>query len=167
MATQAEPGAAAAAAAAASPVWNRVIFLLSLVGVFVAGYLWWAHSVDADIPCSVGGGCGKLQSSPYSRFPFGSGPPVAAYGALAYLALAALAFARSLDPGNAGRDRRLLLLIVLLSGGGVLASLCLTYLALFVVRATCPWCLTSQCLILGIFSASLLDRLRPSVAAPR
>ena len=138
---------------------NRVVFVLSVLGLLVAGYLWSAHASGADIPCGSSGGCDKVANSPYSRFPAGSGIPVAAYGAAGYLLLAALAFARTLGR-SPSRDRTLLGLIVLGAAGGGLFSLYLTYVELFVIKAVCRWCLASQILILLILVAALRDWLR-------
>jgi uncharacterized membrane protein len=154
MATRAE-----AATTMTSPAMNRLVFVLSLLGGVVAGYLWWAHAVHADVPCGGGRGCDVVAASPYSRFPFGSGPPVAAYGTALYLLLAGLAFARTLT-GSPERDRALLSLIVFLAAAGTLASLFLTYLELFVIRALCLWCLVSQTLILALLGAAFWEWLR-------
>ena len=145
-----------ATTAPASPVMNRLAFVFSLLGVLVAGYLWWAHAANADIPCGASRGCDQVAASPYSRF---LGVPVAAYGMGLYLLLVGLTFARTLASDPA-RDRRLLALIVLLSAAGTLASLYLTYLELFVIRAICRWCVASQLLILGVLGAALAEWLR-------
>ncbi len=84
---------------------NRLVFVLSLLGCLVAGYLWWAHARGADVPCGGGMGCDVVAASPYARFPFGSGPPVAAYGAALYLLLAGLAFSRTLGGGPGATAR--------------------------------------------------------------
>lgn len=139
-----------------SPVMNRLVFALSLLGLIVAGYLWRAHATDVTIPCGPGGGCNTVAASPYSRF---LGVPVAAYGAGLYLVLAALALARAL-PAAAKHDRALLSLIVLLAAAGTLVSLYLTYLEIFVLRTICRWCIVSQILILAILCAAAAERLR-------
>jgi len=161
-------GAAPQDAASFSPWPNRIIFLLSLIGLFVAGYLWSLHVRNLDAPCVAGGsGCNDVLRSPYAKFPVGSGPPVAAYGALGYLALLGLAVARAVgmsdasDPAvRAARDRVLLGLIVLAAAGGAAFSLRLTYLSLAVIGRACPWCLGSQALILGLLAAAVFDFLR-------
>jgi uncharacterized membrane protein len=136
-----------------------------LLGLLVAGYLWWLHAADLDVPCGGSGDCNKIAASPFSRFPPGAGPPVAAYGALCYLALAGCAFARTLLTG-AERDRRLLFLILILSLAGTLFSLWLTYLELFVIRAVCRWCIASQAIILGIFLVSAWEAFVAGRGAP-
>ena len=138
------------------PVWNRVVFVLSLLGALVSAYLWRMHAIGADVPCGGSGGCDAVAASPYSRFPVGSGIPVAAYGAVGYTLLALLALGRTLT-ARPGRHRLLLALIALGAGAGTLASLYLTYLELWVIRAVCRWCLASQFLIAAVFVASLAD----------
>jgi uncharacterized membrane protein len=130
-----------------NPVLNRLVFVFSLVGVIVAGYLWYMHGHPADIPCGASHGCEDVATSPYSQFPPGSGPPVAAFGTLGYIAIAMLSFLRTL-PGMAGRDRTLLLLMLLGSAFGSLFSLWLTYLEINVIHAICRWCIGSQTIIL-------------------
>lgn len=162
MSTTAAP--AADAPPTARPVYNRIVFVLSLLGAIVAGALWYWHAHPVDIPCGASGGCETVAQSPYAEFPTGSGIPVALYGALGYIALAALSFLRTL-PGSAGRDRLLLGLIILGSTLGTLFSLRLTYLELYVIHAICRWCMTSQALILGIALVSGAEWLRRGSAA--
>ena len=153
-----------AVSASPSAVPNRIVFVLALIGLLLSGYLWRLHALEADAPCIAGfSDCARVTSSRYAEFPVGSGISVAAYGAAGYLLLAALAVARTVTT-QAGRDRRLRALIVLVAGGGVLFSLRLTYLALAVLHAKCPWCLTSQALILGIFFIALWELLRRQTA---
>jgi uncharacterized membrane protein len=143
------------------PLLNRVIFSLALFGLMIAAFLWMKHSTPDDIPCGVGGGCSAVAKSRYSQFPFGSGPPVAAYGTIGYVALAILAFLRSL-PSQSGRERLFLTLIVLGAGFGTLASLGLTYLELFKIHAICKWCMASQAVIAVLFILAAVDtRSRP------
>ncbi|MDX1932491.1 MAG: vitamin K epoxide reductase family protein, partial [Capsulimonadales bacterium] len=61
-----------------NPLFNRLVFILSLIGLFVAGYLWYMHANPQDIPCGGSHGCADVANSKYSQFPWGIGPPVAA-----------------------------------------------------------------------------------------
>lgn len=142
-----------------SPVLNRLIFVFSLIGLFVAGYLWYMHATPQDIPCGPSHGCETVANSRYSRFPFGSGPPVAAWGTLGYLGIAALAFLRTL-PNLASRDRLLLGLIVAAAAFGSAASLGLTWLEINVIKAICKWCVASQTIILLLLGLATADLLR-------
>ncbi len=142
-----------------NPLYNRIVFLLSFVGLMVAGYLWFLHATHGDVPCGGSGGCDRVAQSPYARFPAGKGPFVAAYGTLGYLTLVALSFLRTLGAGPK-RDRLLLGLIVLAAGAGTLFSLHLTYLELYVIQAICKWCVASQALILGVLFVSVAEVLQ-------
>jgi len=115
--------------------------LLSIGGLFVAGVLSFAHSLERDLPCGVSEGCAKLAAHPSStQF----GIPVAYYGVAGYLVLALLsAF------GAPAKIR------ALVSGFGLVASLALTYVALAVVHATCIWCLASAGIMFLIFAMNL------------
>jgi len=62
--------------------------------------------------------------------------------------------------------RRPALLLAGLAAGGVLFTLYLTSLELFVIHAICRWCVGSALIITGVFVAALLDR-RATVPAPR
>lgn len=139
-----------------NPLLNRLIFVFSLIGVIVAGYLWFMHAHPHDIPCGPSHDCERVANSPYSQFPPGVGPPVAAYGTLGYLALTVLSFLRTL-PGTAERDRRLLALILATATFGLAASLWLTYVEIFWIKAICRWCMGSQLIMLLLFGAALTD----------
>ena len=66
--------------AAANPLFNRTIFLLSMMGIVVAGLLWNWHAHPVDIPCGGTQGCVEVAQSKYAAFPIGSDYPVAMYG---------------------------------------------------------------------------------------
>jgi uncharacterized membrane protein len=142
-----------------NPLWNRLIFVFSLVGVIIAAYMWYMHAYPKDIPCGGSGGCESVALSRYSRFPFGNGLPVAVYGTAGYLALTVLSFLRTL-PGTASRDNRLLALIVLGASVGMAASLWLTYIEIFWIKAICRWCMGSQFVMLLVFVTALTEWLQ-------
>jgi len=150
------PEEVTASASAASPSLNRAVFVFSLMGLMVAGYLWQLHSHPMDIPCGGSQGCEQVANSPYSRFPIGFGPPVAMYGTLGYLALTTLAFLRTL-PAMASKDRLLLRMMALCAGLGVVASLYLTAMELFVIHAICRWCIASQIIMLIVAGLVALE----------
>ena len=100
--------------------------------------------------CGKSGGCLTVQASKYAEF---LGLPVAAYGAGGYLALLIVGFAglqgRWADAPGPTK------LLALLSGIGVLFTVYLTALELFVIHAICRWCVASAVIIVLIFVASL------------
>lgn len=126
--------------------------LLSLLGFFVALYLYlYKIGLIGTLACGSGG-CETVQMSPWSRF---LGVEVALYGVLGYALLLALTLV-SLQAGDRRHwsDR----LILLGSGAGVLFTAYLTCLELFVIHAICRWCVGSAVIISAIFVVSLLGR---------
>lgn len=148
------------AAPAGPPINRMVVAVLSLVGFFVALYLW-AHNagLTGPIVCGVGD-CATVQSSEYAWV----GPvPVSAVGVLGYLVLTGLSFL-GLQPGH--RDSRVI--AGLLLGGSVFGvgfSAYLTYLEAAVINAWCQYCVASAIIITLVLLAALPEaaRLRPSV----
>jgi uncharacterized membrane protein len=134
--------------------------LLSLLGVFVAAYLYlYKIGKIGTIVCGTGG-CETVQLSRWSSF---MGVDVALIGVVGYLVMLAVAVA-GLQPGAAGRrwpgD-----LLVLLSGGALVFSAYLTYLELFVIHAICRWCVASAVIVLALFVVAVLDARRVRAAS--
>jgi uncharacterized membrane protein len=133
--------------------------LLSLTGLFIAAYLYlYKIGKIGNLACGSGG-CETVQWSPWSRF---AGVDVSLLGVMGYAALLGLSLA-ALQPRLVGR-RWPSALLALLAGIGVLFTIYLTYLELFVIHAICRWCVASAVVILAIFIVALLDhhRLRQS-----
>jgi uncharacterized membrane protein len=122
------------------------IALLSLAGLFVAGYLYlYKLGMIGTLVCGTGG-CETVQLSPYSRF---LGVPVSLIGVLGYALLLVLALL-ALQPRFAGPAWPARLL-TWLAGAAVLFSLYLTGLEFFVIHAICRYCVVSAVLIVLIF----------------
>ena len=137
------------------------VALLSLVGIFVAAYLYlYKIGRIGSVMCGTGG-CETVQLSRWSSF---LGVDVALIGIVGYAGLFALALV-SLQPRLAD-DRRPARLLALLSGIGALFAIYLTWLELFVIHAICRWCVASAVIITAIFVLSLLDARRPRRAEP-
>jgi uncharacterized membrane protein len=131
--------------------------LLSLAGLFVAAYLtMYKLGVIGDLACSLGS-CETVQLSRWASF---LGLPVAAWGIGFYAIMFVVALA--------GVQERLEsmphipIALTILSGWGVLFSLWLTWLELFVIDAICLWCIVSAVLVLALFVVSVMD-LRETV----
>jgi uncharacterized membrane protein len=99
----------------------------------------------APLTCSPGSGCEVVQSS---RFASVLGLPIATWGALAYAALAAVAWSVRSVRWHAA-------LALALSGPALAVSLYLTGISLTVLQTTCAWCMASLGLVLACFIASL------------
>lgn len=127
---------------------------LAGVGLLVAGYLAWLKWTGGTaLFCTAGTDCDIVQASRYARV---LGLPTALWGALAYAAIGALAFA--------GLDRARWRAAFVLAAAGVGSSAYLTYLSLFELRAACVWCLASA-LIMTALLAVLVWRHPETVSA--
>lgn len=125
---------------------RQAIALLALVGFFVALYLWLHQlGIGGELKCGTGG-CDMVQASRWARF---LGIPVAAYGVVGYAAILAVALA-ALRPAALAR-RGPTLMLAALATGGLLFTLYLTYLELFVIHAICRWCVASAVIIAAIW----------------
>lgn len=112
--------------------------ILGLVGLGIATYLAYVEIIHVEAICGPIGECNFVQSSPYARI---LGIPVAVLGVLHYLALGALWVGQRYPVRRWANLSALGLLGVTLFG--ILFSIYLTCLELFVVRAICSWCLGS------------------------
>jgi uncharacterized membrane protein len=117
------------------------VAVLSLAGAAVSGYLTWVHFAELQPFCvGGGGGCERVQSSPYAKL---GGVPVAIVGLAGYLAvLASLAL-----------PERSVTAFLALVGAGFSAYL--TYLELAVIDAVCQWCVASAVIMTALAVASV------------
>jgi len=126
--------------------------LVALAGLFVAGYLsLYKLGVIGTLACSVGS-CETVQLSKWATL---FNLPVAVWGVAFYVAVLAVSLA-GLSAALAD-SRRLSQLLVAMTGFGVLFSLWLTWLELFVIHAICTYCVVSAILVAILFVISLLD----------
>lgn len=140
---------------------NRVMFLLAISGLIVAGLLWYWHIQNADIPCT-NEGCDRVAQHPTSRL---FGIPLAAYGTLFYLSFALLCAIRPSVPES--RQRFYGNLVLLWGTVGFLVSVYLTYLEIVVIRAICQWCVASAIIATALFVLSVLTwRQLPVLTQP-
>ena len=141
---------------------RQAIALLALAGFFIALYLW-LHALGYGGPLKCGtGACETVQSSPQA---VQLGIPVALFGVVGYLALFIVALI-ALRP-VALADRKWTLLVVGLSSVGVVFTVYLTYLELFVIHAICRWCVGSAGVITAIWIVSLLSLRSPAIRTDR
>jgi uncharacterized membrane protein len=135
--------------------------LMSLLGLFVSAYLYLYKIGRIGTLACGSGGCETVQTSPWSRF---LGVEVALIGLVGYALLLIVALV-ALRPDQVER-RRPALLLAGLAAGGVLFTLYLTSLELFVIHAICRWCVGSAVIIVTTLVLALLDlrRLRTASA---
>jgi uncharacterized membrane protein len=126
--------------------------LLSLLGLFVSGYLYlYKIGRIGTLACGTAA-CEAVQASVWSRF---AGVEVALIGVIGYSALVLVSLA-SLQPSLVARLWPVSLLAGL-AGVGVGFTVYLTYLELFIIHAICRWCVTSATIIVAIFAVALLE----------
>lgn len=143
-------------------IYRMSAALLSLAGLFISAYLYlYKIGKIGSLACGAGD-CETVQLSRWSQF---AGVEVTLIGMLGYAGLLALSLA-AIQPTLAAR-RWPVTLLATLAGTGVLFTLYLTYLELFVIHALCRWCLASAFIILSIFIAALLELRRVSRTGPR
>jgi uncharacterized membrane protein len=131
--------------------------LLSLAGLFVSLYLYlYKLGYIGTLACGTGG-CETVQFSSYSRF-FGIEVPL--LGLLGYTAQLGLSVGALQQPDSARWPG----LLRLLAGTGVVFSIYLTYLELFVIHAICRWCIGSAVIALLLFIVTL--GIRVEAASP-
>jgi uncharacterized membrane protein len=133
-------------------IYRMSAALLSLAGLFISGYLYlYKIGRIGSLACGTGG-CETVQLSSWSRF---AGLEVSLIGVLGYAGLLAL----SLASLQVGESRPWLVRAITIAAAlGVVFTVYLTYLELFVIHAICRWCVASGAIILAIFVVALLDQ---------
>jgi uncharacterized membrane protein len=121
---------------------------VALAGVGLAGYLTWAHFDETALVCVAGGGCETVQKSAYAEI---AGIPVALLGLVSYTVVAGLVV---WDTASARLVAAMLALV------GLLFSLYLVAVQLFVIDAVCVWCLVNDVVIAPALAALTALRLR-------
>jgi len=138
---------------------RMLMALIALIGVFLSLYLTlYKLGYIGTLACGTGS-CEYVQLSKWGTF---LGLPVAAWGLGFYVAVFAIAVAGIQERFEPSRG--LTLLLVGVTGWGVLFTLWLTYLELFVIHALCRWCLGSAALTVLLFALALWDWRSPSYA---
>ena len=122
--------------------------IVALTGLALAAYLTWAHFDDAALECVAGGGCETVQKSEYAEI---AGIPVAVLGLAAYAAILGLV---AWNSPNARLGAATVALV------GLLFSMYLLTLQLFVIDAVCAWCLVNDVVIAPLLAVLTALRLR-------
>ena len=132
--------------ASSGPDWP--VAALAAAGLAVSAYLTGAKLSGATaLFCESGSGCDVVQASRYAVF---LGLPTAAWGAGLYALVGSLALA--------GLSARRWLWAFVLAVAAVAFSAYLTWLALFELRAVCPWCLGDAAIAAALLAVLLVRR---------
>jgi uncharacterized membrane protein len=127
-----------------------VIAALSLIGFFVALYLWlWKLGLMGPLLCTTGG-CETVQLSEYSVF---FGVPVALWGVLGFTSLLVVSLVGLQRRWMETRGPTVALAILSAIGVGYVGYL--TYLEAAVIHAWCQWCIVCAIIVMTIFLISL------------
>lgn len=133
-----------------------IIFLLivALIGFVDASYLTIEHFRGVIPPCTVTSDCGLVLTSSYSVI---YGMPMSLLGAIYYLTILVGLFAY-LDTKNA----KILKWTLLITIFGLLASLSLIYVQVFVLYSYCLYCIISATVsvVLFISAMEVLEKYR-------
>ena len=137
------------------------IIILGLGGMAVSGYLTYGYLANAAIGCLFNAKCDLVQASSYAYM---WGFPVPLLGLLMYAALTLMGFILFLKKPQ--WEKILSLGIYGISLAGVIFTIYLYYLEIFVLHAFCSWCIVSSIVILCIFILSLvyLNKIKQPVA---
>lgn len=116
--------------------WLALPFITG--GLIVSAYLTYVEATSTTAVCGVGiPGCAEVQSSPYAVL-FGF-LPVALLGIIGYIGILASWLGKKFLPSR--HQKTFGLLMWGLSFFGILFSIYLTYLEVYVLHATCTWCI--------------------------
>ena len=121
-----------------STITNRIIFLLSLIGIAIAIYVSQSFLRKASIVC-ISTGCETVRKSSLA-YPFGI--PVPLFGLVGYLVLAGCAFLKTMKQ----KAETLTMLSNIMLGVaifGISFVTWFTYTELFIIRGICMWCAIS------------------------
>jgi protein-disulfide isomerase len=144
-----------------SALLNRILIILGVIGIYIAGVLTIQHALQLEVPCTADGGCQTVARHASSYLPFGIGGmeriPVAYIGLAGYVLLTVLAILRSglgkqSSPKWVGAG-------FFMAAAGMLFSLYLQYVSFTEIRAKCIWCISSAVImtITFIIYAMLLN----------
>lgn len=140
------------------PEWaERLIPLLAIAGLGVALYLTYVETTNTQAVCGPVGDCNEVQASPFAKL-FGV-LPVGLLGALGYVGILGAWGLNRFGRGALAQLAPLALFGMALFG--VVFSIYLTYLELYIIRAVCIWCLTSA----SIMALMLVLSVGPAVGA--
>lgn len=125
--------------------------ILCLLGMAVALYLSYIEITATKAACGPVGDCNAVQSSPYARI-FGV-IPMGLFGLFGYIGIIAawIWHERRNDLVAAYMPLAILGMTIF----GVVFSMYLTYLEIFVIHAVCLWCLTSALVIAFLLVVSV------------
>jgi uncharacterized membrane protein len=133
-----------------------LMIVLAIAGLGVSAYLMWGYTVPgATLSCGGSAGCETVKNSVYANL---AGIPMPALGLMSYTAVLVLLLIQGQPPiTERGWSPYVALGIFGISLAGVLYSVYLTYVELFVIYAICRWCVASAVIMVAIFVLSIFN----------
>jgi uncharacterized membrane protein len=125
--------------------------VLSIIGLGASIYLTYVEVTHTRALCGPVGDCNAVQSSPYAKL-FGV-VPIGLVGAIGYIAILITWLWRRFRTDSLSRVAGPIMYGMALFG--MLFSIYLTYLELFVIHAVCIWCLSSAAIITALMLLNL------------
>lgn len=133
-------------------IWQVVsVPILCLIGLGIAGYLFYIESSQTTAVCGPVGDCNTVQQSQYAKL-FGR-IPIAGLGLLGYIAILGswlISRVKLEFLSNLAAIGTFIFALI-----GTFFSIYLTFLEPFVIGATCAWCLSSAVIITIILWLSI------------
>jgi uncharacterized membrane protein len=133
---------------------KQVIIVLTVIGLLVAIYMTIFKLTNNESMCIGSGGCSVVNASGYSEV---RGIPVAVFGVLGYLSILVLLYLVN-KPGFFQTNGSMLLFTVTLAG--FLFTVWLVYVEVALIKAYCPFCITSQISMTLIFILTVIRVLK-------
>ena len=131
-----------------SNLWLFVA-MLGISGLAVTTYLTSNALSHTEVGCSISG-CDTVLGSKWSKI---LGVPVSAFGMATYSIILLGALHAYQSPANDLRSRSV---VALTAGVGVLASIYLTTIEFFVIKAACQYCITSAVLVVFVLVFTII-----------
>ena len=133
---------------------RQITIGLAILGLLVATYMTIYKLTDNDAMCIGSGGCSVVNASRYSEV---NGIPVALIGMGGYAAILAVLFLER-RTGFVQENGTMILFGIALVG--FLFTLYLIFVEIVLIKAYCPFCLTSQAVMTIIFILSVVRLIR-------
>lgn len=133
---------------------RQITIALTIIGLLVSIYMTIYKVTNNETMCIGSSGCSEVNASRYSEV---NGIPVAVLGVAGYAAILALLFLEQ-RPGLFQQNGSMMFFGVSLLG--FLFTLYLIYIEVALIKAYCPFCLTSQAVMTIIFIISVIRLIR-------
>jgi uncharacterized membrane protein len=128
----------------------RALIALAVVGLLVSIYMTAYKILNNDAMCLGSGDCSTVNSSPYSEV---NGIPVGVFGVIGYAAILATLYFEKRN--RFFRENGTLMLFGMALTGFIFTAW-LIYVEIAILRALCPFCVTSQIAMTVIFVIAII-----------